>query len=242
MSTKCRACPLRRTGAFKPFSASDEAFMERFKVGEMAIEPGRPILMEGTAAPQLFTALRGMGLRYKMLPDGRRQVLNFVFPGDFLGLQAGVLREMKHSVESATRMTLCVFDRNEFWSFFRNHPERGFDMTWLTAVEESLLGATLATVGQRDARERVSWALTTLFQRGRQLGLVENDAMPFPFRQQDLADALGLSLVHTNKTLARLRSMQLATWHDGTLRVLDEQQLSDLACMDIDPPAERPLM
>ena len=242
MSTKCRACPLRRTGAFKSFSASDEAFMERFKVGEMAIEPGRPILMEGTSTPQLFTALRGMGLRYKMLPDGRRQVLNFVFPGDFLGLQSGVLNEMKHSVDSATRMTLCVFDRKEFWNFFRNHPERGFDLTWLAAVEESLLGATLATVGQRDARERVAWALSTLFLRGQQLGMVDDNAMPFPFRQQDLADALGLSLVHTNKTLARLRTMQLATWQDGTLRILDLDSLIDLACMDIEVPKNRPLM
>ena len=139
-------------------------------------------------------------------------------------------------------MTLCVFDRSEFWSFFRSQPERGFDLTWLAAVEESLLGATLATVGQRDARERVAWALVTVFRRGEALGLVENSAMPFPYRQQDLADALGLSLVHTNKTLARLRSRQLATWQDGELRIQSVRDLAEEAAMDDEPPEKRPLM
>ena len=242
MATKCRDCPLRRLDIFATMSDVEIRYMEKFKVGELTIEPKTQILMEGSNSPQLFTALRGMGLRYKLLPNGRRQVLNMVFPGDFIGLQAGMLGEMKHSVEATTRMTLCVFDRNELWNFFRNHPDRAYDITWLAAIEEHFLGAALATLGQRDARQRIAWSLVRVFLKGQSLGMIDNGHMPFPFRQQDLADALGLSLVHTNKTLARLRERQIANWVDGTLSINDLESLADMAMLEIEPEPIRPLM
>lgn len=60
--------------------------MEHFKMGELVVDPGATILMEGSNSPQLYTVLRGQGVRYKTLPNGRRQVINFLFPGDFTGL------------------------------------------------------------------------------------------------------------------------------------------------------------
>lgn len=242
MSTSCESCPLRRLPLFTPFTEAELRFMKRFKSGELTIDAGTPLLMEGSNAPQLYTALRGMGLRYKTLSNGRRQVVNFLFPGDFIGLQAGIMGEMQHSVESTTRMTLCVFDRKEFWRFFRDQSERAYDVTWLSAVEEYFLGEALATVGQRTAIERVAWALVRIWQRGRSLGLLQPDGMIMPYRQQDLADALGLSLVHTNKTLAKLRERQMVTWAGGVLRIADVEALARMAEMDVGPEPVRPLM
>ncbi|HBS49990.1 MAG TPA: Crp/Fnr family transcriptional regulator, partial [Rhodobacteraceae bacterium] len=85
-------------------TADELAFMDRFKVGELRVDPGTPILTEGANAPQFYTILSGMGLRDKTLEDGRRQVVSFVFPGDLVGLQAGVMEEMAHSAVAATEM------------------------------------------------------------------------------------------------------------------------------------------
>ena len=216
--------------------------MQRFKVGELTIEAGTPVLIEGSNSPQLFTALRGLGLRYKTTIDGARQVVNFVFPGDFIGLQAGVMGEMSHSVEASSNMTLCVFNRSELWNFFKSHPERGFDITWLAAVEEHFLGEALTSVGQRSAFEALSWALLRTFVRAEAIGLVQNRSMRLPFRQKDLADALGLSLVHTNKTLSKLREKQLADWSDGHLTINDKARLADIAGVELDVVPRRPLM
>ncbi|MCA8884499.1 MAG: Crp/Fnr family transcriptional regulator [Rhodobacteraceae bacterium] len=242
MPVKCQNCPLRKHDLFVPMTADEIQAMTRFKVGELAVDPGTPLLMEGSNSPQLYTALHGMGLRYKTMENGRRQVINFVFPGDFLGLQAGVMAEMQHSVEATTSMLLCVFDRSELWSFFRSHPERAYDMTWACAVEDHFLGESLVTLGQRTAAERVGWAFLRIWDRLNALGLQQQGAVPMPYRQQDLADALGLSLVHTNKVIGSLRRRQIANWRDGVLSVTDRETLEDLSLTGSDnttPP--RPL-
>ncbi|APE41983.1 Crp/Fnr family transcriptional regulator [Sulfitobacter alexandrii] len=242
MATKCRNCPLRQRDLFIDLSSDEVDFMQKFKAGELTIDPGTPILMEGSNAPQLFTVLSGMGIRDKMLENGERQVISFVFPGDFVGLQAGLMGKMGHSVEARTRMKLCVFDRSEFWSFFKSHPGRAFDITWLAAIEEHFLGETVATLGQRTATQALAWALIKVFQRGDALGLVENNQMKLPYTQRDLADALGLSLVHTNKTLAKLREAQLVSWSSGTLHVMQPDALAELGMTSWDTLRPRPLM
>ncbi|WP_328809142.1 Crp/Fnr family transcriptional regulator [Profundibacterium mesophilum] len=216
--------------------------MEKFKAGEMTVEAGTQILTEGSGSSQLYTVLSGMGMRTKQLSNGRRQVISFVFPGDLIGLQASLMSEMEHSVDAASRMRLCVFNRSELYQVFKSHPDRAFDLTWLVSSEEHFLGEALTTVGQRSAIERISWAFVKIHQRAAAIDLLEENGLPFPYRQQDLADALGLSLVHTNKTLAKLRERQLVFWSEGTLRVTKLEELARIAGMEIGPLRQRPLM
>ncbi|MBJ3761629.1 Crp/Fnr family transcriptional regulator [Maribius pontilimi] len=242
MPVACQDCPLRMLPCFDDLSEDELQFMTQFKSGELDVAAGTPILVEGSKSPQIFTVLRGMGLRYKTLEDGRRQVTNFVMPGDFIGLQAAIQSEIGYSVDASTDMTLCVFRRSDIWKLFRMHPSRAFDMTWLVCSEEHFLGEALTTVGQRSALERIAWAMVTVHDRASQLGLVHNGVMNFPFRQQDLADALGLSLVHTNKTLAKLRERDLLTWSDGMLSLRDRESLRQIAQLDDTMPPKRPLL
>jgi CRP/FNR family transcriptional regulator, anaerobic regulatory protein len=242
MPVPCDKCPLRRCDYFLPFSDEELAFMRRFKAGELTVETGTTVLMEGSNSPQVFTVLSGMGTRYKTLEDGKRQVINFLFPGDFIGLQAGIMGEMKHSVDASSPMVLCVFNRSDLWSMFKAHPARAYDLTWIAAVEEHFLGETLAAVGQRSARQRIGWALLRIHHRLRAVGLERAGGVPLAFRQSDLADALGLSLVHTNKTLMHLRKTGLAIWHDGQLMIPDRTKLADYAGSAPEPLEKRPLM
>ncbi|WP_284165348.1 Crp/Fnr family transcriptional regulator [Frigidibacter sp. SD6-1] len=242
LTTACAACPLRKKELFTQFTEEELAFMIRFKSGELAVDPGTTILMEGSNSPQLFTVLEGMGTRYKTLENGRRQVINFVFPGDFSGLQAGLMGEMMHSVEATTTMRLCVFKRGDLWELFKSHPERAYDLTWIAAVEEHFLGETIASLGQRDASQRIAWALIRIFERLRAIGLADGNVVPLPFRQQDLADALGLSLVHTNKTLKSLRGAGLVNWSDSKLCIHKIGPLADLALIELEQPKRRPIM
>ncbi|OAN81782.1 Crp/Fnr family transcriptional regulator [Jannaschia sp. EhC01] len=242
MLVDCANCPLRKLDLFEDLTPDGVAFMRRFKSGELKVDAGTTLLMEGSNSPQLFTVLKGMGLRYKLLPEGDRQVVNFVMPGDFLGLQAGVMGEMKHSVEATTPMVLCVFNRSELWNLFKTEPERAFDLTWSASVEEHFLGDALTSVGQMTALQRIAWGLLRFMTRCEALGLAKGARCPFPYRQQDLADALGLSLVHTNKTLMKLRDKQILSVQDGTLSIMDRDQLSEMSPLKVEQPARRPLI
>jgi len=202
--------------------------MEAFKSGEMEFQKGATLMAEGVNSPHMYTVLSGMGLRYKTLENGERQVLSFVLPGDFIGLQAGIMNEMKHSVEASQTMRLCVFDRAQLWTLFASHPGRAYDVTWISAVEEYFLGESLSIVARMSGEERIAEAYLRLYERGRSLDMLVDGKMPLPYRQQDLADALGLSLVHTNKTIASLRERRIASWQKGMLRIWDIEKLKDL--------------
>ncbi|MGR3501841.1 Crp/Fnr family transcriptional regulator [Pseudaestuariivita sp.] len=228
---------------FDEFSAEDLTVMQAFKTGEMVVGPGAQLFVEGAHTPQLYTVLAGMGLRYKTTADGQRQVINFVMPGDFLGLQAGVMGEMSHAVEAATEMTLCVFNRADVWRIFKTNPQRAFDLTYLAAMEEHLLGDALSRLGQHGAMEKIAWSLHRIFSRALAVDMVsEDNRCALPFKQQDLADALGLSLVHTNKTLAKLRADGVATWTAGQLHIPDLDRLGELGLVDKEKVEKRPLI
>lgn len=216
--------------------------MRRFKMREDKFNRNDIVLHEGERSATLYTVLSGMGTRSVLLEDGRRQVINFVFPGDFIGLQAGIMGEMKHSVTATMAMTLCAFDRTRLWDMFRDHASRAYDLTWISAVEEHFLGETIATLGQRDATERMAWAFLRIWRRLSAVGLLRDGSVPLPFRQQDIADALGLSLVHTNKTVARLRNLGLAVWQNGRLNIQNTGQLAAAAGVSDTYEEKRPIL
>lgn len=240
--TDCLDCPLRCKPLFVPMSEDELAFMRRFKIGESEVSQGRDVLVQGQRSPILQTVLSGMAVRSVLLEDGRRQVINFIFPGDLLGLQSGLMGESRNSVTAVTDMTLCTFPRGKVWDLFLKQPERAYDLTWIAAVEEHFLGETVATLGQRDALERVAWALVRIWQRLVALGMEEGGSVPFPFRQQDLADALGLSIVHTNRRMVALRQAGLVEVAARRLLVHDLRRLSSLAHSEMKKVDVRPIL
>jgi len=225
----CEKCPLRAIPLLREFAPKELEFVSGFKSGELNLAAGAHVLLQGTNSAYLYTILSGWAFRYKTLPDGRRQILNFALPSDFLGLQGAVGDEMEHSVEALTDLLLCVFPREKLWSLYTEFPSLAFDVTWLAAHEERVLDEHLLSVGRRTALERVAFLLLALFQRAEQLGLTKGNTIQFPFTQQHLADALGISLVHTNKTLHRLVATKTVRWKERTFELLDRDRLAEIA-------------
>lgn len=243
LMTPCEKCPIRDRPPFRKFTPDELAFVSSFKTGELVAEAGTTILLEANTSAHLYTVLSGWAFRYKTLPDGRRQILNFCFPGDFVGLQSVMMKEMDHSVDALSDVVLCVFPRQKIWNLYNNHPGLAFDLTWLGAREERILDEHLLSVGRRSAAERLSYLLLYIYYRAESLGMVvTKNVLAVPFKQSHLADALGLSLVHTNKTLRRLSERQLLTLKDGKLKILDEERLAELAQYDQPEPGLRPLI
>ena len=226
---RCADCRLRKTEAFKPVSAQELAFIESFRSGAAIAQAGSSIISEQNPNGKLFTLYSGWAFRYKTLSDGRRQILNFLLPGDFIGLQQEFADGHTHGVEALTDTALCVFPRDGLWDVFRQFPSLAYDVTWLSAREEGMVDENLLTTGRRNATERVAMLLINLYRRVARLGLAHEGSIEFPVNQQHIADALGLSLVHTNKTLRRLHKLGLHQLKDGRLHLLNPKALQRIA-------------
>jgi CRP-like cAMP-binding protein len=240
--TACEQCPLRKRPSLREFTADELAFVKQFKIDERRVEPGASFLRVGATSEHLYTVLSGWAFRYKMLDDGRRQILNYALPADMVGLQGALMREMEHSVEALTSLTLCVFPRAKLWDLYSKFPSLAFDITWLAAREEQLIDEQLVNLGRRTALERTAYLLLHLYVRADEAGMVRNGTIQFPFTQQHLADTLGLSLVHTNKTLKRLMMSNAIRWKERVFEMVDRAALTKIAGDEIAPRAGRPFI
>ncbi|WP_239467191.1 Crp/Fnr family transcriptional regulator [Rhodoferax koreense] len=215
------------------------AFVQDFRHANRVAPPGTVLIRETSSEGKLYTLYAGWAFRYKTLSDGRRQILNFLLPGDFIGLQQHFNDGAAYGVEALTSVSLCAFQQNGLMDLFKALPALGFDVTWLAASQKNVLDENLLTAGRRNATERVATLLLQLFQRAERVGLVVDGAIEFPLNQQHVADALGLSLVHTNKTMRRLLGLGLYRIEGGRLELLDRKALSRIA--DHDDGALRPV-
>jgi CRP-like cAMP-binding protein len=214
---------------FKPITPNELGAINDIKRDHVALKAGTEIIRAGDECPEIYTLYSGWAFRFKTLPDGRRQILNFLLPGDLVGLQAAMFDAAQYGVEALTDAELCLLPRRKVWALFDEMPGLAFDVAWLGSREEGYVDDNLTSTGRRTAAERIAALIISLYKRAKALGLVENDSFEFPLTQQHIADALGMSLVHTNKTLARLRRMGMYSRANGTMTLTNPRVLQRIA-------------
>lgn len=241
---RCSDCPLRALPLYLAHSTEELALVQSLKRRELRLGAGETLIHEGQTDAPLYTLHSGWAFRFKTLSDGRRQILSFLLAGDFIGVQQKMGDAAAHGVLTLTDAMFCVFQRDSLWELHRQSPSMGFNITWLTAHEESLVDDTLLSVGRRNAEERIATLLILLFKRAAALQADGGaSGVPFPLTQQHVADGLGLSLVHTNKTLRKLERRGLHRIVDGRLHMGDVKALARLADLYGDGrPPQRPLV
>ena len=239
----CRNCPLRKQPGLRDLDEKQVEYLQEFKRGEMSIEKGGMLVEQGQVGPHLHTILHGVLLRYRSLEDGRRQIVNFMFPGDLVGLQSAFEGPANHAVEALLDTRLCLFERTSFPEFIGSHPRLAYDIVWLAAKEETQLEEHLVALGQRTAKERLVYLAVWLVDRATKSGLCDKaNTVALPITQTQIADMLGLSLVHTNRTLRALLKEKLVEWRPGEIHVPDMEKACEFAQFTYDPEGKRPFI
>ena len=237
----CNQCALRRLDVFRSNTPEELDFIQQFKQDHVTLEADKAVVREGERS-ELYTLYSGLAFRYKTMRDGRRQILNFLFPGDLIGLQDQLGDNAQHGVETLTTVQLCRFKRDELWSLFRSHPALGYDVTWLAAHEESVVDDNLLTVGRRTAHERIAVLMMSFYKRAASVGMENEGRVPFPVTQQLIADAIGMSLIHTNRSMRQLRALGLYEIKQGWLSLPKPNTLARLTEYFASPVKARPLI
>lgn len=220
---------VRRLSALARLSPSDEALLSQPR----AIEErpgGVEIYPEGVPLPATWL-ISGWACRARMLSDGRRQILDFILPGDGMGL---TLRPRRRSLCSIVTLTnIRTFDASAAMSAVASedpaHAGLAEAVNRGCTLDEKRLMEQVVRLGRRTAYERVCHLFLELHERHAAVGLADGASIELPLTQEVLADATGLSMVHVNRTLQQLRRDRLIELKSGVLTLLDPTGMAEIA-------------
>ena len=224
---------IAKLARFVDLTARERSHLLDIQVDFAKVRAGVDIVTAGHACRSIFILNQGMAIRYKVLHDGRRQVLNLVLPGDFIGLPGCMFDSSLYSIASLTEAVSCSIPFAALFDLFERYPRLGTAMFWLAGHEAALYAEHLVGVGRQSAYERVAHLLLEFLFRLQHAGFAEDDrTYALPMTQELMADSLGLSVPHVNRTLRRLREDGLIAIEGTRLTCLDVSALSRISDFD----------
>lgn len=173
--------------------------------------------------------LEGMVCRTKLLPDGRRQILALLLPGDMVDLHASVLGRRDDNLEAVSPCRIGLVPQSRVLACAAARPALHEAFMREAMIEAAIAREWVLNLGRRSALEALAHLLCELKVRMDGVGLGGGDRYPFPLRQQHLADCLGLSLIHLNRSLGKLKALGCASIRTGEMRIEDWDALARLA-------------
>lgn len=223
---------LRRLEKLVDLSESDCAALEILTRSVQHVRPREDLVSDGDNPQCVNFILDGWACRYKQLSDGRRQIISLFVPGDMCDPMIYMFRKMSHSIGSLTPVTIARLTGEEMRAVTTQHPTiaTAFWLDMLISAETQREWSVC--LGSRTATERMAHLFCEIPLRLEEVGLSDGKECEFPLTQSDLADAIGLSTVHVNRTLQELRSKGLVELKAKRLTVHDTEALWNLAMFD----------
>lgn len=223
----------RKLSAFVALSEAELAVLERLHARRKFFAAGRDLVHQGQSEQSAYILAAGWVVSYKIQPDGSRQIVDFQVPGDFLGLRSVLLHTSDHGIEPIIDIEAAEVLASDLLQAFAETPRLATAILWAVSRDEAMVVEHLVGLGRRDADARMAHFLLELGVRLSLVGLGSRQGYACPLTQYHLADALGLSAVHVNRVLRKLREEGLVTFRDGFVTFDNYAGLVSLA--DFDP-------
>ena len=223
----CFGCDARKV-AICGVLENRELALFRCMGGTAYLQEGQPLFHEGDAASQVFNITKGALKLYKLLPDGRRQIMGFMFPGDFLGIT--IDDEHAFSAEALESTQACRFPRQRFDEFVESRPAMERELYRLAAHELAAAQSQMVLLGRKSASERLATFFLDLLARREKMSGKTHAHVDLPMSRSDIADYLGLTKETVSRVLAQLKSKRLIRLAAlNRIEVLDRDALQALA-------------
>jgi len=223
---------IEKLQAFGPLTPEEVSVLSEATALPRQVSTRTDLIREGDRPGPVFVMLEGWACRYKILPNGSRQVLGYLMPGDSCDLNVGLLAEMDHSIQVITPASVVTIDRLEMDAIMDGH--RGIAKAIYVAqlIDEGTMRAWITSMGRRTSVERVAHLMCELYLRARNIGLIRGPYLDLPLSQLLLADSLGMTPVHLNRVLKKLRDSDAMSISRGVLQIKDPAKLLQIAGFD----------
>ena len=237
--TECKECPIRKMALFRDIPEDDLGWTQEFRDSQYLLPARKVLYLEGMTADTLYTLFDGCLILFKILNNGKRQILRFLLPGDFFGFQVsgiGPAGVHMHSSQALTKSTLCAFPTTQLRSMMEKHPQLAIRLAEMEMHDMNLCQHHLIGAGRKNAQESIAFLLLELFYRVRlqmQNGYDEaTESIIFPLTQEDIGDAVGLTSVHVNRILKEMEAKGWIHCQSKRLTILDEEALMEIGQFD----------
>ena len=214
---------------YGPLDELDEHLLEAACQGSHRYMPAHDLIREGDDPSMVIVMLEGWACNYKLLPDGSRQIIAFLMPGDFCEMHVAVLAEMDHSIATLTTARIARIPRRQMEALIGSRPGITEAFWWTQLVDQAVLRTTIVSMGRRTTTERIAHLLCELNFRMSNVGLAGDYPCAMPFTQIVLADAVGLTPVHTNRVIKKLRLAGALEMSPGSIVISDIGRLARIA-------------
>src|SRR3954447_9497439 len=223
-----------KISSYIPLSPAEISFLRDLHGSQRQFDRHRDIIAQGRPYRGVFILCEGFVWRYKILPDGKRQLLSFGLPGDLIGFPAAFYQNAVNATGSLTDVVVATLPFAAFHDLFVKFPRVAMALYWMAAREAAIYGERIVDIGRRSAYERLAHLILELLIRLRSVGLAEELSYVLPLTQELIADVLGLSGPHVSRMLRAMREERLVTIEDHRLTVVDLESLTQLAGFDGD--------
>ncbi|KAF0114943.1 MAG: Crp-type transcriptional activatory protein [Rhodospirillaceae bacterium] len=212
-----------------PLGHKESVFLETLHTQRRLVTVNTDILTDGDEMPAVLIVSDGWAFRYKLLAHGRCQILTFILLGDTIGSTASLFTRATCPVQALTDVRLCTLKAQHLAEIARDFPKLAWALESVFRQEESMLAEQVVRIGRRTAYERLAHLLLELLLRLQAVGHADRASYDLPLTQEVLADALGLSGVHVNRTLRQLRTDGLIHLKDRRIIIGDVERLTEVA-------------
>jgi CRP/FNR family transcriptional regulator, anaerobic regulatory protein len=185
----------------------------------------------GEASEGVLVICDGWAVRFVQLPNGKRQILSVLLPGDLVSPTSMLEGQLAFSIQAVTDVRYCYFPFAEVRAKIRNNPSLFEVWLRLTAAEQRDADKRLVELGQRTAQERIAALIVHVMMRCEQRGELLNDEFPFPLSQQQIADFTGLTPVHTCRVLSLLRKNAICDVGHGFVKIMERGELQNMGSL-----------
>lgn len=219
----------RKLGAFVALSDVELSVLDGLHKRRRTFVAGRDLVHQGQTDQVAYILVSGWAYSYKLLADGQKQIIDFQIPGDFIGLRSVVLHVSDHNVEPVTDIEVTELYANDLLDVFSDTPRLATAVLWAVSRDHAMVVEHLMSAGRRNATERTAHFLLELGARLSLVGMGSKAGYACPLSQYLMADALGLSAVHVNRVLRKLRDSGMVTFRDGFVTFDDYDRLVEFA-------------
>lgn len=228
----CVTCPSSSVGFCQAVLSTKQA---NERAGEtlgwqhhLFIPAGKLVLASNQTLPDIYVLCSGWGIRFLQLANGRRQIVDFLLPGDLFSASSIFAERSHFSVKALTAIQVSAMKRKEVQSRAAADPAVVAALGDFCHTTAKAADNMMAALGQCSAEERISYLFLHLMKRISAVSVIRDDRYPFPLRQQHIADAVGLTSVHVSRTLGAFRERRIAELSNGVLQIFNMVELQRL--------------